>query len=612
MSEILSAAVPAQVGCRSAFEIVVQCRLDDPGRPVDLGCAIHDEDGRLVFSSSTAHAAGSAPLEIGEQTVRLQVADNRLLAGRYRVDVYLLADGGREVLARQVGAACFDVPMGPMQGGVVLLDHSWARGPTDNGEVQLEDGPLFSFDVDRLLLQPGESIEIEAPAPPDARLIVELSAPAGPTTLRIEVAGRLLHQETLEDHRPTGPLAIPLHSAFQDHSNPFLAQAHLAPSPRLTPGRLTFRFSVEGSAAGEFRGPHLALPELGVTQADRLPFDRVQLEAAEPCDAHCTLCYRSYYSAGFKGPIMTADSWDRMKPFLSELTQIDLGGWGEPTLNNRLPQMIRDSRAAGIPYIIFATHGNRIDAALAEELVEAGPTHINISIDGGTEETVARIRAGTSLAKALAAMSHLRSARERRSLTGPRIQGSYVMRTSNLAELPAFVRQVAQAGGDEVILRNAIAFGPDDFEEVQHEGFYEVRVDTERRDQLLTEAYAEAERLGVSMLMVGPLTIEQRFSGCFCQAERSPFIGGAGDVSPCCFLGHPVYRVTAQGEVVNHGLLRFGNINETSLDEIWNSSAYTRFRAQLRLGQSAECRDCPCLFLFTRNPDEVRQGEPAA
>jgi len=68
-------------------------------------------------------------------------------------------------------------------------------------------------------------------------------------------------------------------------------------------------------------------------------------------------------------------------------------------------------------------------------------------------------------------------------------------------------------------------------------------------------------------------------------------VGWDGGVSPCYALSHfyPYYIFGRRKEVTRHTL---GNVNESTLAELWTSDEYVRFRAQVRRFNFPSCVDC--------------------
>src|SRR5262245_37911230 len=89
--------------------------------------------------------------------------------------------------------------------------------------------------------------------------------------------------------------------------------------------------------------------------------------------------------------ISAALEWDKIEAILRQhrdegTDQLDIDG-GEPTTHPRLTDAIRLARSIGYRSVNLTTNGRLLrDAALAQQLVESGITHLLISLHGATAE----------------------------------------------------------------------------------------------------------------------------------------------------------------------------------------------------------------------------------
>ena len=93
-----------------------------------------------------------------------------------------------------------------------------------------------------------------------------------------------------------------------------------------------------------------------------------------------------------------------------------LSGFGEPLLDNRLPEFIAHARSCGIGNISIVTNGYLLTPKVADSLIEAGLNEIIISIDGFTEETYEKIRVGLKFEKLLENLEGLTSIKNRQNV----------------------------------------------------------------------------------------------------------------------------------------------------------------------------------------------------
>lgn len=170
----------------------------------------------------------------------------------------------------------------------------------------------------------------------------------------------------------------------------------------------------------------------------RLP--HVELILADLCQQHCRFC--AYRLEGYASNQRFDEK--RMMPLgkAIEIVEdcqaigvqaIQFTGGGEPTLHHGFGQVVREVLDRGMKFSLVS-NGVRIDSGLAPLLVKA--SWIRISLDAATEETYCSIRKvhKSHWAKATAAVSHLRDARDR-GRTGCVLGVGFVVTPENWREV---------------------------------------------------------------------------------------------------------------------------------------------------------------------------------
>ena len=121
----------------------------------------------------------------------------------------------------------------------------------------------------------------------------------------------------------------------------------------------------------------------------------------------------------------------------------------------------------------------------------------------------------------------------------------------------------------------------------------------------VAEAFNEARELARQHgleLFLPPLQAPAERS-CPFITENATFIGINGDVMPCHFLWHS-YSCRVLGEDVQVRQRVFGNIQQKSLEEIWQGEEYRQFRQEAGSYNYASCWSCslgPCATLINDN-----------
>ena len=137
-----------------------------------------------------------------------------------------------------------------------------------------------------------------------------------------------------------------------------------------------------------------------------------------------------------------------MKSLIDEFLALKTSGLGftggEPLLRRDIFELISHARRASIP-VTLNTNGLLLDEERIEKLLQAGPTNVNISLDGGSAATHDRLRGGPFFDRTLKAIQQLSTAaRQARSQT--RVTVVTVLSEENIDELPRLVDIVADSG----------------------------------------------------------------------------------------------------------------------------------------------------------------------
>jgi MoaA/NifB/PqqE/SkfB family radical SAM enzyme len=247
-----------------------------------------------------------------------------------------------------------------------------------------------------------------------------------------------------------------------------------------------------------------------------------------------------------------------------------------------------DSRFGGELDFIFSlkipfhidTNGVCLTPEVAALLCRENIASLNISLDAAEEATYKRVRKGApALAQVVAnieAFMRIRAA-ERPDC---QVSISFTLMRSTLTEWPAFVRLGARLGVDTVISRHLEAFTP----EMEADSLWQ---DQAAYNAARLEIIALAAELGIEVTIPPPFAGVPRAGRRICTVPwTSAVILGNGDVAACCVPG-----------------LVMGNLNDATMQEIWNGKRYRELRATVNSASPLPvCAACP-MFRHTDNPD---------
>jgi radical SAM protein with 4Fe4S-binding SPASM domain len=234
----------------------------------------------------------------------------------------------------------------------------------------------------------------------------------------------------------------------------------------------------------------------------------------------------------------------------------------------------------GIPFHID-TNGAYLTKETSLRLAESKLKSINISLDAATDESFRRVRKGAPpLAEVLKNIQDLIEVR-RQKMSEFSVSVSFTLMVSTLHEWPDFLRMAAAIGVPHVHARHLEAYT----EEMEKESMWH---DKKRFNSMVGPMLDLAKSLDIGLGTPPPFNDFPVRRGHLACPEpwRSAVILGNGDVAACCVPG-----------------MVMGNLNEESLEEIWNGSKYQRLRETVNTADAPEpCQSCP-MYRINENPD---------
>lgn len=302
-----------------------------------------------------------------------------------------------------------------------------------------------------------------------------------------------------------------------------------------------------------------------------VPF--AHIEPTTVCNLRCAMCERDRLD---QVGHMTLEQFERILDALDGLRSVKLQGLGEPMLSPHFVGMMRALRARGLrAYSVL--NATQITADNAEELA-ASADRLELSLDSADPEQFAAIRRGARLDDVVQRIRVLVEARNRR---GPflELSANAVVHTADYAQLKALFELVSRLGLDRLNLNVVQFWGVGD-------------PGTPSLSDGTTLSLDDLEAIRANVLSLSwDWSLPARVMGPTPGYENCPWHQGGvyitwqGDVTPCCQRPDP-------------RSISFGNVFEQPFEQIWNSDAYRRFRAELAAGRPPEaCRACTMFYV---------------
>lgn len=275
------------------------------------------------------------------------------------------------------------------------------------------------------------------------------------------------------------------------------------------------------------------------SKLNALPVEYI-VETTAKCNIYCPMCPREVY------PQPKADMPDGIFERLvresgSTAEHMMLIGLGEPLLDPKIYERIEFCHRHSVSTLL-STNGTLLDGKAAERLLATPLEQITFSFDGASKESFELYRKGAKFEKVRE--NFVRFARMKKQ------------RGSNLQIVVQMIRMEKTAGevGEFLKFWSAV------------EGVDQVRIKEDETNMLRPDAGhdGDAWKHPCHYLWRGPMYVKQN-----------------GDVFPCC-----------QSYIMAGDASAIGNLERTSLEEIWNSDEMQRMRRLHVTGRAGEIDVC--------------------
>jgi radical SAM protein with 4Fe4S-binding SPASM domain len=300
---------------------------------------------------------------------------------------------------------------------------------------------------------------------------------------------------------------------------------------------------------------------LPVTPALGFPY-MAHVSPAGVCNLKCPICPAHDPQARGKSLLPFATFQKLIDEAGDYLLYVILWSWGEPFLNPEVFRMIRYAGERNI-LTVTSTNLNRFGPPEARELVDSGLDALIIALDGITEETYSRCRAGGSAHRVIENTRLLVEEKRRSGRDKPFINLRMVVSKENEHEVEGFQHLAKDIGVDMVSFK---AFS------TRQAGYADSRLDSR---------YAPQAEFYRWYRYQSDFTVDKKARRYNCRFPwTKPTLFADGEVLACEFdfcYGYP-----------------FGNLNEQSFKEIWFGPRAREFRTKFQKNRDeiACCRDC--------------------
>jgi MoaA/NifB/PqqE/SkfB family radical SAM enzyme len=367
------------------------------------------------------------------------------------------------------------------------------------------------------------------------------------------------------------------------------------------------------------KGPRLRLP---VTH-----LKKVYIEPTNRCNLDCRICMRHAWDEPLGQ--MSMDTFSRIIDGLraySPPPTIFFGALGEPLAHPDILDMVVQAKALGSS-VELITNATLLTKDLSKQLIDAGLDVLWASLDGVTPESFGDLRLGALLPEVLANLRTFRQSgwQDPNSFQGtgyqikPEIGIVYVAMRRNIHELPALLDLATKLGATRVLVSNVLPYTVEMEKEILYsrsltKTIYQssvFKLDLPKMD--IDDKTKKALYLSMQARQSVSLGRGQFSEG----NDYCPFIEGGtiaigweGSVSPCIPLLHS-HKNYFEGIERYSRRYTIGNVNEHSIEDLWNNLEYLSFRERVQAFEFAPCTYCGgCSLLGDNEKDCLGSSFP--
>ena len=290
-----------------------------------------------------------------------------------------------------------------------------------------------------------------------------------------------------------------------------------------------------------------------------MPFS-ISMEPTTHCNLHCPECPTGLKQltrpSGNISIVLYKKIIDELHKHLIYLT---LYFQGEPFLNKQFFELTGYAVSKKI-YTSTSTNGHFLDDDNCKQIIESGLDRLIISMDGTTQETYSSYRIGGNINTVKEGIKNLIFWKKKLKSTKPYTILQFLVLKSNQHQIDEIKAFATLSGINELQLKSAQFYDPDE------------------RNELIPDdtKYSRYTRLSDNTYKIKSKLLNH----CF-RMWSSAVITWDGNVVPCCFDKDAKYC--------------FGNLNENTFAEIWDSNEYNRFREKILKGRKSLDICCNCV-----------------
>jgi wyosine [tRNA(Phe)-imidazoG37] synthetase (radical SAM superfamily) len=185
---------------------------------------------------------------------------------------------------------------------------------------------------------------------------------------------------------------------------------------------------------------------------------KVIRDISNKCNLRCRMCHFSFDTVFQREASYTSPAdFERIAASALPIAHtLFLSAANEPLMSPHFTKILAIAAQYSVPKLLFLTNAQLLTPRIADALLEAGVTEVQISIDGATKETYEYIRRGARFDRLTRNLEYLTEQKRLLGRSLPQLQFNIVLMQRNLEELPLFVDLAERLGVEWIAARHLL------------------------------------------------------------------------------------------------------------------------------------------------------------
>ena len=173
-----------------------------------------------------------------------------------------------------------------------------------------------------------------------------------------------------------------------------------------------------------------------------VPFPpEIWIENTNCCNARCIMCPREKHTRplGFMEFSLFERLIEEIARHKNEVQKVHLHNYGEPLLDEKLPERIKLAKSLGIRHVYFVTNASMLTPEKSRELIKADLDEFKISFYGTDKETYNETMKGLDFDKSIQNVKDFFQMRKELKRTNPIVTIQYLPQIINKSKVDEFL-----------------------------------------------------------------------------------------------------------------------------------------------------------------------------